>query len=44
MQKITVRLEEKLAALRSNSYFSTLSDKVLHSLRDLERSGGKSRF
>lgn len=32
MQNITVSLEEKLAALRSNGYFSTLSDKVLESL------------
>jgi len=32
MQNITISLEEKLAALRANSYFSTLSDKVLHSL------------
>ena len=32
MQNITVSLEEKLAALQANSYFSTLSDKVLHGL------------
>jgi CRP/FNR family transcriptional regulator len=32
MQNITINLEEKLAALRANSYFSTLNDKVLHSL------------
>jgi CRP/FNR family transcriptional regulator len=32
MQIITVSLEEKLSALRQNSYFSTLSDKVLNNL------------
>jgi CRP-like cAMP-binding protein len=32
MQNITVSLEEKLAALHENSYFSTLNDKVLKSL------------
>jgi CRP/FNR family transcriptional regulator len=32
MQNLTVNLQEKLAALRANSYFSTLSDKVLNSL------------
>lgn len=32
MQNLTVKLQEKLAALRANSYFSTLSDIVLNSL------------
>jgi hypothetical protein len=32
MQKIPVSIDEKLAALRANSYFSTLSDIVLQSL------------
>ena len=32
MQKLNASLEEKLDVLRANSYFSTLSDKVLQSL------------
>jgi CRP/FNR family transcriptional regulator len=32
MQNLTVNIQEKLAALRANSYFSSLSDKLLNSL------------